>query len=81
MSSNTANFYKSPPNIQIQRDYTDILQAQRPLAPHPMEITDRAAQFAPYAALVGHQEIISADEELAENVIDRKHEITFDETA
>lgn len=27
-----------------------------------MSRTDRAAQFAPYAALVGHKDIISADE-------------------
>jgi len=67
----------TPPNIN---DYQDILHCSRPQYPKPMSIADRAAQFSPYAALTGHQDIISADEAIAEHTIDHEHEIiTYDE--
>lgn len=37
------------------RDYSDIIDLGRPLSSRPpMPIRDRAAQFAPFAALAGH---------------------------
>lgn len=40
--------------------YTDIMHLSRPLSKKhpPMPRSDRAAQFAPFAALTGHEEII-----------------------
>jgi len=45
-------------------NYADIIHCERPTSRHhpPMSRADRAAQFAPYAALVGHKDIISAEE-------------------
>jgi len=44
--------------------YEDIIHCQRPTSSQhpPMNRADRAAQFSPYAALVGHKDIIAADE-------------------
>ena len=48
-------------------DYSDIIHLSRPAIKNrpPMSRDLRAAQFAPYAALVGHKEIIQNTE--AEN--------------
>lgn len=48
-------------------DYSDIIHLPRHVSGQhpPMSIDNRAAQFAPYAALVGHKEIIAQDENLA----------------
>lgn len=46
--------------------YDDIIHLDRPKSNHqPMETAMRAAQFAPFAALSGHEEVI---EETAERV-------------
>ncbi len=67
MSTNTTSpTHYHPATLQRKLDdYADIINQKRPLAPHPMSAEARAAQFAPYAALVGHKDIISADEDLA----------------
>lgn len=80
MSTNTAsltNYHPKTPQRK-PKDYADIINCQRPLAPHPMSIEARAAQFAPYAALVGHKDIISTDEQLAATKTDLDHEITIE---
>ena len=62
--------------IEVQQKYGDILN--RP--PHvseshpPMPIADRAAQFAPFAALTGYKEAIEETERLAEKKIEREYE-------
>lgn len=55
---------KTPTNID---DYTDIINLPRPISKtHPrMDKKSRAAQFAPYAALVGHRDIIASEEDVA----------------
>lgn len=40
-----------------------------------MNANNRAAQFAPYAALVGHKEIIAQNENLAAQKTNISHEI------
>lgn len=80
MSTNTANlthYHPKTPERKIE-DYADILHAKRPRAKNPMPIANRAAQFSPYAALVGHKDIITADENLAEQKIDLNQDITID---
>ncbi len=77
MSTNTAsltNYHPKTPQRQIE-DYAGIINCRRPTAPHPMSIEARAAQFAPYAALVGHKDIISTDEQLAATKVDLDREI------
>lgn len=48
-------------------DYSDIINLPRPISKtHPrMDKKSRAAQFAPYAALVGHRDIIADEEQIA----------------
>lgn len=48
-------------------DYSDIINLPRPISKtRPrMNKKSRAAQFAPYAALVGHRDIISGEEQVA----------------
>lgn len=62
--------------IEVQQKYGDILNL-----PHhasethpPMPIADRAAQFAPFAALTGYKEAIEETERLAEKKIERECE-------
>ncbi len=44
-----------PVRESIKKDYSDIIDRSRPLSKHPaMSLHDRAAQFAPFAALTGH---------------------------
>ena len=48
-------------------DYSDIINLPRPISktrPH-MDKSARAAQFAPYAALVGHHDLIAHEEQIA----------------
>ena len=53
--------------------YLDILECTRPeSASPPMSMEDRAAQFAPFAALTGHSEAI---EETAAEVQERVSEM------
>lgn len=46
------------------RVYDDLLHRQRPAAPKPMARMDRAAQFAPFAALTGYEAAIREAERL-----------------
>lgn len=77
MSTNTASLTNYHPKIPTRKtaDYADILYAERPHAENPMPIASRAAQFSPYAALVGHKDIISADESIANEKINLDQEI------
>ena len=44
-----------------RRDHADMLKLSRPISRHPrMSMRDRAAQFAPFSALSGYQEIIAS---------------------
>lgn len=70
MSTNTAdltNFHPQTPTRKIE-DYTDIINLphhQSKIHP-PMSLENRAAQFAPYAALTGQRNIVAKDEATAE---------------
>lgn len=66
-----------------KKDYSDIINHARPISKsHPhMSINARAAQFSPYAALVGHKDIILHDEEDAENKDDIDRDISIIEDA
>lgn len=46
--------------LRVTHDYDDILQLPHPAPAHqpPLSRTSRAAQFAPFAALTGHNEAI-----------------------
>ena len=61
-------------------DYSDIINSPRPInhTKTPMSIEARAAQFSPYAALVGHKDIIANDEDIATEKIDIDREITIE---
>lgn len=58
--------------------YADIFNLPRHVSDHhpPMSLYDRAAQFAPYAALSGYDEMISEEARL----VDNKIELSDDET-
>lgn len=58
-------------------DYSDIINLPRPISKtHPrMDKKSRAAQFAPYAALVGHRDIIASEEQIAFTKNDIGHEV------
>ena len=79
MSTNTANltnYHPKNPSRTID-DYRDILHKDRPLAPNPMSLDNRAAQFAPYAALTGHRDIITINENSARTKFKLDHDITI----
>lgn len=59
--------------------YADIINLPRPVSKThpPMSQAARAAQFAPYAALVGHRDIVAQNEATAQQQTDLDHEITF----
>lgn len=47
----------------MKNDYSDIIHLERPRSKRPtMPRQNRAAQFAPYAALSGHQKLIQQSE-------------------
>lgn len=80
MSTNTANltnYHPKTPTRKIE-DYADIMHIARPHAENPMPISNRAAQFSPYAALVGHKDIIAADETIADQKINLDHEVIIE---
>lgn len=62
-----------------KKDYSDIMKLTRPISKThpPMSINARAAQFSPYAALVGHKDVIMHDEDKAKNKINIDHDITI----
>ncbi len=56
--------------------YADILHAKRPISRRrPMSVHDRAAQFAPFAALTGHKEDIAE----SSRYVDKKYDLSDDE--
>lgn len=59
---------------QGKHPYQDILHLPHPVSKkHPqMPIADRAAQFAPFAALTGHQELIRETERKHEETVNNK---------
>lgn len=55
-----------------QHPYADILHQSRPITTQtPLSRSQRAAQFAPYATLSGHREIILQNELDSFNTVDR----------
>lgn len=53
------------------KKYEDIINLKRPKSKHPkMTLTNRAAQFAPFAALSGHGEAISNSSRITVNKIE-----------
>ena len=62
--------------LEVQRKYGDILGLPHHVSEThpPMPTADRAAQFAPFAALTGYKEAIEEAERLAEEKIEREYE-------
>ena len=62
--------------IEVQQKYGDILNLQHHVSEThpPMSIADRAAQFAPFAALTGYKEAIEETKRMAEEKIEREYE-------
>lgn len=62
--------------IEVQQKYGDILNLPHHVSEThpPMPIADRAAQFAPFAALTGYKEAIEETERLVEKKIEREYE-------
>lgn len=60
-------------------DYSDIINLPRHISMkrQPISLDNRAAQFAPYAALVGHKDIVTQNESLASTKIDLDHDISL----
>ena len=61
---------------EVQQKYEDILNLPHHVSEThpPMPTADRAAQFAPFAALTGYKEAIEETERLAEKKIERECE-------
>ena len=59
---------KKTKNSHTTNPYEDIMHLSRPVSkPHPpMPIADRAAQFAPFAALNGHGDLIRKTQRIHE---------------
>ena len=70
-------------NQQNIHSYDDIIHLSRPISKkHPqMPIRDRAAQFAPFAALTGHKEAISETARLtdAKRILDENRNMLNNE--
>jgi len=56
----------------VRRDYSDIIDRERPVSKKhpPMDRMMRAAQFAPFAALTGHDEAVRETARLTEEEIE-----------
>ncbi len=54
-------------------DYDDILDLPRPVSREhePMKRCDRAAQFAPFAALSGHDDAVAATAKAVEGMFEK----------
>ena len=61
---------------EVQQKYGDILNLPHHVSEThpPMPIADRAAQFAPFAALTGYKEAIEETKRMAEEKIEREYE-------
>lgn len=62
--------------LEVQWKYGDILGLPHHVSEThpPMPTADRAAQFAPFAALTGYKEAIEETERMAEEKIEREYE-------
>ena len=62
--------------LEVQRKYGDILGLPHHVSEThpPMPRADRAAQFAPFAALTGYKEAIEETERIAEEKVEREYE-------
>ena len=64
-------------------EYEDIINLPHPVSKRhkPMPVEDRAAQFAPFAALTGHDEAVRKTQERVRLAIDNEieHDAQFDE--
>lgn len=64
-------------------EYDDIINLERPISKthQPMSIESRSAQFAPFAALTGHEDAVKETERLTENkkIIDENYHNILDE--
>ena len=65
--------------IDANFPYADIIDLSRPTssAHPPMSLENRAAQFAPYATLTGHRDIVKQDEATANDKTDLDTEVDF----
>lgn len=61
----------------MSNDYSDLIHLPRHISTkhQPMSIDSRTAQFAPYAALVGHKDIVAQNENHASTKTDLDHTI------
>lgn len=59
-------------NLEDMHKYDDIINLSRPVSKThpPMPIQDRAAQFAPFAALTGHHEAVKETARLTDTRIE-----------
>lgn len=66
--------------INSDTNYDDIINLPHHVSKThpPMSREARAAQFAPYAALTGHRDIIQNNENVANDKIDLDHEFTLE---
>lgn len=62
--------------MEVQRKYGDILGLPHHVSEThpPMPTADRAAQFAPFAAMTGYKEAIEETERIAEEKVEREYE-------
>ena len=61
--------------------YDDIINLSRPVSKNhrPMSMRDRAAQFAPFAALTGHDAAMKETERLAQERVEKENKGIPDE--
>lgn len=78
MHNNTLFHHKN--QKENQSKYADILDLPHPVSKkHPqMPISDRAAQFAPFAALTGHGEAVKETARLTERKVDLDENLKAD---
>ena len=56
------------------KSYDDIINLPRPLSRHqPMSMEKRAAQFAPFATLHGHEEALRDTAQQVEDRVERRN--------
>lgn len=62
---------------KTEEKYRDIINLPHPVSKNhlQMSITDRAAQFAPFAALTGHGEVIKETDQLVEALMQEETEV------
>ena len=65
--------------IRDIHDYDDIIDLPRPVSVkhQPMDIANRAAQFAPFMALAGHEEVIREAVKKKEKMAEEEIEVEY----